>query len=148
MTKQKTPCPYCKSKNTEPSWGAAGYLQCNKCGREFPDPNWKDQSEKLFQRRRRSLNEEVLKERERIHKKFGYVSETRYYVITGGRVPPGFATNDKNEAIRLLIEARKVDPNAWVCDNVDFGTYPDLERLAIRMKMRERKTNQVKRKVK
>jgi ribosomal protein L37AE/L43A len=35
-------CPNCHSKDTEPSWGAEGYIQCNSCGAEFGDPNWKD----------------------------------------------------------------------------------------------------------
>jgi hypothetical protein len=27
-------CPECGSTDTEPSYGAAGYIQCNKCGAE------------------------------------------------------------------------------------------------------------------
>jgi len=33
--KQPRKCPKCGSRNTEPSWGAYGYSQCNKCGKEF-----------------------------------------------------------------------------------------------------------------
>ena len=35
-------CPYCGSTNTEPSWAAEGYLQCNECGGEYPTPYWVD----------------------------------------------------------------------------------------------------------
>lgn len=31
-------CPTCGSVNTEPSWGAEGYLQCNTCGAEWRHP--------------------------------------------------------------------------------------------------------------
>jgi ribosomal protein L37AE/L43A len=31
-------CPYCKSKNVEPSWAHEGYMQCNNCGEEWLHP--------------------------------------------------------------------------------------------------------------
>lgn len=31
-------CPSCKNTDTEPSWGAEGYMQCNSCGAEFQHP--------------------------------------------------------------------------------------------------------------
>jgi hypothetical protein len=83
-----------------------------------------------------TLNEAILKERERIHKKFGYVANHRYYILVNGCVPRGFETDDIKEAKMMLIKAmQKLDPNAVIIDNADFGTYPDVERLAIRLKM-------------
>jgi hypothetical protein len=35
VLKKPYKCPKCGSRNTEPSWGSHGYLQCNKCGVEF-----------------------------------------------------------------------------------------------------------------
>lgn len=28
-------CPYCGNKKIEGSWGTAGYMQCNHCGKEW-----------------------------------------------------------------------------------------------------------------
>ena len=50
-------------------------------------------------------------------------STHRYYVVTQSRVPEGHATNDYSEAKRLLWGTLKIDPKAWICDNLEFGTW-------------------------
>lgn len=53
----------------------------------------------------------------------------RYYIITEGRVPKGFATNDYEDAKRLHSTALKTDSNAWICDNQEFQKAKLLRKL-------------------
>jgi hypothetical protein len=93
-----------------------------------------------------TLEDETLKEIERIRGKFGYVSSHRYYIIVGQSVPLGFKTDDRKEAQILLEKAqKKFDREAYIIDNVDFGTYPDIDRINMRIKMK--KAGLLKRKV-
>jgi hypothetical protein len=87
-----------------------------------------------------TLNELVLKEREKIFNKYGYVSGHRYYIMANSRVPKGFTTDSYTEARKLLLLAiENFDRDAVIIDNVDFGTYPDIDRLAMRVKMQSSK---------
>ena len=50
-------------------------------------------------------------------------STHRYYIVSHMRVPEGFKTNDYEDANNLLKELQKIDRDAWICDNKEFGTW-------------------------
>lgn len=57
------------------------------------------------------------------------IASSRYYIIVNQRVPKSFETNNYDEAKKILRKAKKIDRNAWICDNVNFGTWQEREVL-------------------